>query len=106
VYLQAAVDERRARGHEVLEEDLAHIYLVHFGHTNIHSKLHFPVLDDTAPQRRRPLRDSDAAEVPQIVEAPKRGRGHPQRSAPVVASQKNGLPGATGEAEQTVRIEQ
>jgi hypothetical protein len=71
VYMQATVDEWRAKGFELHEEDLAHIYPVRFAHINTHGKLHFPSLDDTLPRRYHPLRNPDAAKVPQIIDTPK-----------------------------------
>jgi hypothetical protein len=73
LYLDEAVQARRARGDLVRAEDLAHIYPIHYAHINTHGKLHFPVREDSAPRqrKRRPLRDPDAARIPQPI--PRRG---------------------------------
>jgi TnpA family transposase len=56
VYMQAAIEELRRRGHSINEADFVHLSPVRFKHINRYGKFRFDVGDDLAPTGLRPLR--------------------------------------------------
>jgi len=56
VYIQAAIEELRRRGHAVDEAGFAHLSPVRFKHINRYGKFRFDVGDVLAPSGLRPLR--------------------------------------------------
>jgi TnpA family transposase len=56
VYMQAAIEELRRRGHTIDEADFVHLSPVRFRHINRYGKFRFDVGDDLAPTGLRPLR--------------------------------------------------
>jgi TnpA family transposase len=58
VYMQAAIEQLRKRGHAVDEADFMHLSPVRFKHINRYGKFRFDLGDDVAPSGLRPLRSS------------------------------------------------
>lgn len=56
VYMQAAIEELKERGHSINEADFVHLSPVRFKHINRYGKFRFDVGDDLAPSGLRPLR--------------------------------------------------
>ena len=56
VYMQAALDQLRAEGYPVHEEDLAHLSPARFEHINPFGKYYFPIDQARHRQGLRPLR--------------------------------------------------
>lgn len=56
VYMQAAIEESRRKGHAIDESDFVHLSPVRFKHINRYGKFRFDVGDDLAPTGLRPLR--------------------------------------------------
>jgi TnpA family transposase len=56
VYMQAALDQLRAEGYPVHEEDLAHLWPARFEHINPFGKYYFPIDQARHRQGLRPLR--------------------------------------------------
>jgi TnpA family transposase len=55
-YMQDALDERRAQGLEVRQEDVERLAPLRFQHINVHGKYHFTLPESVAQGHRRPLR--------------------------------------------------
>jgi hypothetical protein len=56
VYMQAAIEELRRRGHTIDEADFVHLSPVRFKHINRYGKFRFDIGDDLALTGLRPLR--------------------------------------------------
>ena len=56
VYMQAALEQLRAEGYPVHEEDLAHLLPARFEHINPFGKYYFPIDQARHRQGLRPLR--------------------------------------------------
>lgn len=59
-YQQAALDQLRAEGHEIRDEDEARLSPLGTGHINVLGRYHFELLEPVARGELRPLRDPAA----------------------------------------------
>ncbi len=59
VYMNAVVEQLRAEGKEVKDEDLTHIWPTRTEHLNVYGKYHFNLEEASNRQGLRPLRQSN-----------------------------------------------
>jgi TnpA family transposase len=63
VYMTAALDELRAEGYEVLEEDVKHLSPARHEHINPHGKYRFDLERELGRQGLRPLRNPSSVSM-------------------------------------------
>jgi hypothetical protein len=63
IYMDAALDQLRAEGHEVLAEDVARLLPLSFKHINMLGRYAFTLPDTVARGELRPLRNPATAAI-------------------------------------------
>ena len=60
IYMAAIVQQLRQEGHEIADDDLAHISPVRYEHLNVYGRYHFNIEQELQRKGQRPLRSLDA----------------------------------------------